>query len=182
MSKYQKKIPNYLTLLRVALIPFLIIAFYFENGIKYISSAIFIVASITDYFDGYLSRKWQVESRLGALMDPIADKLIVTTALAIIIATESTHLVPAVGIMCREIFVSGLREFTATEEVSLPVTKLAKWKTGLQMLSITLLLAASGEVGSIVFYTGSILLWLAFLVTIYTGFIYFRAVQKQKLF
>lgn len=181
MQKYQENIPNILTMLRIILIPFLIIAYYFEDGIKYIASAIFIIASITDYFDGYLSRKWGVESKLGELMDPIADKLIVATALAIIIATESAHLIPAIGILCREIFISGLREYTAKEDISLPVTKLAKWKTGLQMASITLLLASSGEVGSIIFYTGSIGLWISFLITAYTGYLYFDEVRKKKL-
>ncbi len=182
MSSLKQKIPNYLTMLRVILIPFLVLAFYLEDGIKYFSSAIFVVASVTDYFDGYLSRKWNVESRLGELMDPIADKLIVATALCIIIATESLHLIPAVGILCRELFISGLREFSASKDITIPVTKLAKWKTGIQMLSITILLASSGDVGSIAFYSGSILLWIAFFITSYTGVSYFLAVKKEKLF
>lgn len=179
MKKYQANIPNYLTMFRVVLIPFLILSFYLENGTKYVSSGIFIIASITDYFDGYLSRRWQVQSKLGELMDPIADKLLVTTALALIIAADNSHLIPAVGIMCREIFISGLREFTAKQELNLPVTNLAKWKTAIQMLAMVILLTVADQPEMIAFYVGSFFLWIAFALTLYTGFLYFVAVKES---
>jgi len=182
MEQLRAKIPNYLTLLRVLLIPFLILSFYLEDGVRYITASIFVIAAITDFFDGYLSRKWNVQSKFGALMDPIADKLIVATALILIVASDNSNLVAAVGIMCREIFISGLREFTAKSEVDIPVTNLAKWKTALQMFSIILLLAATGAIGSPVYYVGSVCLWLAFIITFYTGFLYYKAAKEQKLF
>jgi len=178
----RKKIPNYLTLLRVALIPFLIVSFYFEEGVRYITASIFVIASITDFFDGYLSRKWEVTSKFGELMDPIADKLIVATALILIVASDDSNMIAAIGIMCREIYISGLREYTAKHEVNVPVTKLAKWKTALQMFAIILLLAATGAIGSPIYYIGSVSLWLAFAITFYTGFLYYKSAKEEGLF
>jgi len=186
MITSKEKIPNFLTMARVALIPILILSFYFEHSItkseyQIITVSIFIIAAITDYFDGYLSRLWKVESKIGALMDPIADKLIVTTALALLIDANNAHIIPAIGILCREIFISGLREFLAETKVNMPVSWLAKWKTGLQMLAIMILLLSSRTPDSIVSIVGSVMLWIAFFLTIYTGWLYFKSAKEQKL-
>jgi CDP-diacylglycerol--glycerol-3-phosphate 3-phosphatidyltransferase len=186
MQKYKEKIPNFLTFTRIALIPILIISFYFENRFidfefQIATMSIFVVAAITDYFDGYLSRKWQVQSKIGTLMDPIADKLIVTSALALIIDANNTHIIPAIGILCREIFISGLREFLAETKVKMPVTHLAKWKTAIQMTAISILLLTSKVSGGTLSILGTILLWLAFILTIYTGWLYFNSARKQNL-
>ena len=189
MSALKQKLPNYLTILRVALIPFLLLSFYFEKGeIKIISTVIFLIASLSDFFDGYLSRKWNATSRFGTMLDPIADKLLITTALCLIITEETWLVFPTIIIICREIFISGLREFLGkNNDVEIPVTELAKWKTASQMLSVTLLLLTSGNIGgtnvaiNVLYYIGCIVFWLSAGLTLYTGYIYFISAKRQKL-
>lgn len=143
---------------------------------------IFTVASLTDFLDGYLARIWKQTSNIGRMLDPIADKLLVSTCLLLLAAdTDKTiagwSLWAAIIILCREILVSGLREYLAELKVSVPVTWVAKWKTTVQMLAIGFLLA--GSAGDKVFeyttHTGLVLLWAAALITLYTGYDYFRA-------
>jgi cardiolipin synthase (CMP-forming) len=190
MSDIKQKIPNYLTIFRVILIPFLLISFYLEKGeIKTISTFIFLIASISDFLDGYLSRKWSVQSRFGAMLDPIADKLLVATALCLIITEETWLVLPTVIIICREIFISGLREFLGKNgDVEMPVTKLAKWKTASQMVATTLLILTSGNIEgtnvtiNILYYLGCIVFWLSAGLTLYTGYKYYLAAKQQNLF
>lgn len=148
--------------------------------------ALFIAASITDYLDGYLARIWEQTSNIGKMLDPIADKLLVSTCLLLLAAdTDRTiagwTLWAAIIILCREILVSGLREYLAALKVSVPVTQLAKWKTTIQMVAIGFLLA--GPAGDKVLpYTtqlGIVLLWISAIVTLYTGYDYFRAGLKH---
>lgn len=184
MSVFKEKLPNYLTFARIISIPFLIFSYLLEDGLKFVASGIFIAASLTDYLDGYLSRKWQVQSKLGELMDPIADKLVVITALALLLDKDESHilLIPIIGIMCREIFVSGLREFLAKTSVDIPVTIMAKWKTGVQMTAIIILLASGGSEEFLFLYIlGATALWGAFILTIYTGWLYFKSAQDKGL-
>ena len=190
MSDFKQKLPNYLTIFRVILIPFLLISFYLEKGdVKIISTTIFVIASLTDFLDGYLSRKWSVQSRFGAMLDPIADKLLIATALCLIITEEAWLVLPSVVIICREIFVSGLREFLGKSgDIELPVTNLAKWKTASQMLATTLLILTSGSIEgidvtiNILYYVGCIVFWLAAALTLYTGYKYYSAAKQQNLF
>ena len=147
---------------------------------KWIAVSIFIVAGVSDFFDGYLARVWKQQTSLGRLLDPIADKLLVAVSLLLIVYTEEVtgwSIIAAVIILCREILVSGLREFLAELRVSVPVTKLAKVKTFLQMLSIGILL--SGPAADQVFIGlaefGLILFWISAILTIYTGYDYFKA-------
>ena len=140
----------------------------------------FILAAITDFFDGYLARAWQQQSALGRMLDPIADKLLVSVSLLMLAADgtiDDWSLIPAIIILCREILVSGLREFLAELQVSVPVTRLAKWKTAVQLFAIALLLA--GPAGETILpgttLAGLTALWLAAILTIYTGYDYFRA-------
>ncbi len=189
MSSFKQNLPNYLTIFRVILIPFLLISFYFEKGdIKTISAAIFLIASFSDFLDGYLSRKWHVESRFGAMLDPIADKLLVATALCLVITEEAWLVIPTVVIICREIFISGLREFLGKSgDIEMPVSNLAKWKTASQMAATTLLLLTSGIIANptvtinILYYLGCIIFWLSAGLTLYTGYKYYIAAKQQDL-
>ena len=174
-------LPNLLTYARILAVPTLVLAYYVESYTgRWLSLLIFLVACITDFFDGYLARVWQQQSAIGRLLDPIADKLLVATSL-ILLASDGTigdwSLLAAIVILTREIFVSGLREFLAELRVSVPVTKLAKWKTTMQMVALAFLLL--GPAGDRYFsypyvtFVGLLLLWISALVTLYTGYDYF---------
>jgi cardiolipin synthase len=181
-------LPNVLTYGRIIAVPALVLCFYIEGYVgRWLALAIFIAASVTDYLDGYLARVWQQTSGLGRLLDPIADKLLVATSLLLLVAERTiggASLLAAIVILTREIAVSGLREFLAELQVSVPVTRLAKWKTTLQMVAIGFLIA--GPAGDrlikyyfadlgLVTYVGLLLLWISALITLYTGYDYFRA-------
>jgi cardiolipin synthase len=174
-------LPNVLTYARIAAIPAVVLCFYVANPTsRWIAVGIFVAAAITDFLDGYLARIWQQQSELGRMLDPIADKLLVAACL-LMLASDGTianwSLLAAIVILCREILVSGLREFLAQLQVSVPVTQLAKWKTAAQMTAIGFLLA--GPAGDqVIPYTsefGIALLWVSALLTLYTGWDYFRA-------
>ena len=179
-------IPNMLTYGRIVAVPMVVLCFFIEGRLngsdlaRWSALAIFLVASITDFFDGYLARIWKQGSKLGTMLDPIADKLLVAACL-LVLAADGTiagwTIWAAIIILCREILVSGLREYLAELKVSVPVTRIAKWKTTLQMIAIGFLLA--GPAGDkIIPYTteaGITLLWIAALITLYTGYDYFRA-------
>ena len=175
-----------LTYGRIVAVPMVVLCFFIEGRLngsdlaRWSALAIFLVASITDFFDGYLARIWKQGSKLGTMLDPIADKLLVAACL-LVLAADGTiagwTIWAAIIILCREILVSGLREYLAELKVSVPVTRIAKWKTTLQMIAIGFLLA--GPAGDkIIPYTteaGITLLWIAALITLYTGYDYFRA-------
>ena len=138
-------LPNILTYGRIAAVPALVACFYFDGqGARWTALAIFIAAAITDFLDGYLARRWSQQSSLGRMLDPIADKLLVAATL-LMLTSDGTiwgvHLVAGVIILSREILVSGLREFLAELQVSVPVSHLAKWKTTIQLIAIGFLLA-----------------------------------------
>lgn len=190
MGKHAWSLPNLLTYGRIVAVPLIVLCFFMEGRLKssdparWMALAIFIVASLTDYLDGYLARIWQQTSNIGRMLDPIADKLLVSAAL-LLLAADGTiagwALWAAIIILCREILVSGLREYLAELKVSVPVTRLAKWKTTMQMVAIGFLLAGpAGE--KILPYTVEIgigLLWISAVVTLYTGYDYFRAGLKH---
>ena len=137
-------------------------------------------AAITDFFDGYLARAWSQQSSLGRMLDPIADKLLVAAVLLTLAADRTivgAALVAAIVILCREILVSGLREYLAELRVSVPVTRLAKWKTTLQLVAVGFLIAgpAGDAIVPVVTRVGITLLWLSALLTLYTGWDYLRA-------
>jgi cardiolipin synthase len=173
---WQKNLPNYLTYLRIAVIPGLILVFFLRGEWSYyLSTLLFFIAGITDWLDGYVARIWQAQSNLGRFLDPIADKLLVATALLLLVAQDRADLLPAIAIVCREILVSGLREFLAEIRVSVPVSKLAKFKTAAQMLAIGCLLLGKG--GSDWLHAellGRTLLWVAALLTLVTGYAYLK--------
>ena len=179
-------LPNMLTYARIAAIPVVVGCVYAQSimdgplWLRWFALAVFIAAAVTDFLDGYYARIWKQHSAFGRMLDPIADKLLVASCLLMLAADGIIHgwtLWAAIVILCREILVSGLREYLAALRVSVPVTKLAKWKTTAQLIAIGFLLA--GEAGDqvIPFTTqlGLLLLWLSALFTIYTGYDYFRA-------
>ena len=170
-------LPNLLTISRIVVIPVIFLSIYITTEVWSIfASILFIVASITDYFDGYLARARNQTSAFGRLLDPIADKLLVASALIVILAKPGmvwTQLsfIPVIVILCREILVSGLREFLREVNVGMPVTRLAKWKTGFQMTALSMMLLRG------VWYWGGIgefLLWIAGILTFITGYQYFQ--------
>ncbi len=179
-------LPNLLTYFRIALVPAVVVCFYIPGDASHwIALALFIVAGITDFFDGYLARAWEQQSNLGRMLDPIADKLLVAVVLIALTWQDiiaGFSLWAAIIILCREILVSGLREFLAELRVSVPVTQLAKWKTAIQMVALGFLLAGPAAdnllstPGAQTFTNmGLTLLWIAAILTLYTGIDYFRA-------
>lgn len=173
-------LPNILTLSRIIVVPLLIAAFYLDRPLaNWIACALFTLASLTDYLDGYLARSWDQVTRLGRFLDPVADKVMVAAALFMMVAHGQITdwlVLPALVILCREILVSGLREFLAEINVGVPVSRLAKWKTALQMVAIGLLLL--GEASPSWFdavTSGAAALWIAAALTLVTGWDYLRA-------
>ena len=179
-----KKIPNLLTIGRIIIVPFFVLAFYLPGFYGDLTACVlFVIASFTDFLDGMLARMMGEESKLGELLDPIADKIIVATALILLVMSGTIRhyeVIAAIIILTREILISGLREFLARGQIKLPVTNLAKLKTFLQMISIALLL--TGETGNKILNfqdynaqtIGIILLWLSAFLTLYTGYDYLR--------
>jgi cardiolipin synthase len=191
-------LPNMLTYGRIAAVPAVVAAMYWQDiwqgglWLRWVAMTIFILAAITDILDGYLARSWGQQSSFGRMLDPIADKLLVSSALLMLAADGTIRgwsLWAAIVILCREILVSGLREYLAELRVSVPVTQLAKWKTLMQNLAVGFLIA--GAAGDGVFPTviftvsaepmgpitmiGVALLWMSAVLTLYTGYDYFRA-------
>ena len=179
-------LPNILTYGRIAAVPVMVGLMYWQGidggglWLRWLALAVFIAAAVTDILDGYLARAWEQQSSLGRMLDPIADKLLVASCL-LMLAAEGTirgwTLFAAVVILCREILVSGLREYLAELRVSVPVTRLAKWKTSGQLVAIGFLIAgaAGDRVVAGVTQFGILLLWLSAILTLYTGYDYMRA-------
>ncbi|QLF70019.1 CDP-diacylglycerol--glycerol-3-phosphate 3-phosphatidyltransferase [Peteryoungia desertarenae] len=192
MASRAYNIPNLLTYARIVAVPLIVVCFFLEGRLqssdfaRWAALAIFIVASITDYFDGYLARIWNQTSNIGKMLDPIADKLLIASIL-LLMAADGTiagwSIWPAITILCREILVSGLREYLAALKVSVPVTRIAKWKTTAQMVALGFLLAgpAGDKILPYTTETGITLLWIAAILTIYTGYDYFRAGAKHMV-
>lgn len=180
----QLTLPNILTLSRVAVIPVFVALFFLETPTgQWIACGVFALAAITDFFDGYLARARDQLSAFGTFLDPVADKLLVAAALLMMVGfgqIAGVAMIPAVIILCREILVSGLREFLAGLSVSLPVSRLAKWKTTIQMVAIGFLIIGNGAHPTVpegfpVRLIGECGLWLAAAITLITGYDYLRA-------
>ena len=175
----RSQIPNSLTLLRYLLVPCLIASWYVADTARWWPLALFVLASITDFFDGFLARKWGVESELGRLLDPNADKLLVASALVLLAASGEAPAVAVIVILCRELFVSGLREFMAARNVTIHVSTLAKWKTASQMAACVLLLTAHAYPHPHLLQSGQWLLWTAAALAVITGFDYTKGVLRN---
>ncbi|WP_148155759.1 CDP-diacylglycerol--glycerol-3-phosphate 3-phosphatidyltransferase [Ciceribacter azotifigens] len=192
MASRALNIPNLLTYARIIAVPVIVLCFFVEGRLassdwaRWTALTLFIIASVTDFFDGYLARIWNQTSNIGRMLDPIADKLLVASVL-LLMAADGTiagwSLWAAITILCREILVSGLREYLAALKVSVPVTRIAKWKTTIQMVAIAFLLAGPAGDKFLPYTTeaGITLLWIAALLTIYTGYDYFRAGVKHMV-
>lgn len=179
-------LPNLLTYGRVAAVPFVVFFMMWPQNywMRWMAFAVFAVAAVTDFFDGYLARAWSQQSSLGRVLDPIADKLIVAASLLVLVADRTISgwsLWAAIVILCREILVSGLREYLAELRVSVPVSTVAKWKTTLQILAVGFLIA--GPAGEPLVpgtqMIGLVLLWVSALLTLYTGWDYLKAGIKH---
>ncbi len=190
MKKIQPKnllwaLPNILTYIRILIIPAIFCVLYSKNIIlsNYVACGLFVIASITDYFDGYLSRKMKLTSEIGRFLDPIADKLLVVTVLVVLVQTKFTGVLETVlasVIICREIFVSGLREYLGNFHTKMPVSKLAKWKTTAQLFAISFLIFGNTHTNQFynsywdyitfdIYVAGVCLLLIASVLTIWTG-------------
>ncbi|MCW5688141.1 MAG: CDP-diacylglycerol--glycerol-3-phosphate 3-phosphatidyltransferase [Pseudolabrys sp.] len=185
-------LPNILTYARIAAVPVVVGLLFWQSlmggelWLRWVALAVFIAAAVTDFFDGYLARAWGQQSSLGRMLDPIADKLLVASSLLMLAAGTTIRgwaLLAAIIILCREVLVSGLREFLAELRVGVPVTTLAKWKTFAQLFAIGFLIA--GEAGEKVLpftiEVGITLLWLAAILTLYTGWDYLRAGLRHMI-
>ena len=176
------KIPNMLTIGRIIIVPFFVISFFLPGFYgEIIPFLLFILASFTDFLDGLLARLYKEESKLGELLDPIADKIIVSTALILLVMNETIQnyeVIAAIIILTREILISGLREFLSDIRIKMPVSSLAKVKTFIQMFSIAILL--TGETGNKIINfedynaqtIGIVFLWLSAFLTLYTAYDY----------
>jgi len=179
-------LPNILTYARIAAVPVVVGVLFWQSifegplWLRWVALAVFVAAGVTDFLDGYFARIWGQQSSLGRMLDPIADKLLVAACLLMLAAGSTIRgwtLLAAVIILCREILVSGLREYLAELQVSVPVTRLAKWKTSAQLVAVGFLIAgeAGDRVVPVVSQVGILLLWLSAMLTLYTGYDYMRA-------
>jgi len=174
-------LPNLLTLSRIVAIPVVCLLLLLDKPWgSWLALGAFVVACVTDFFDGYLARTWQQVSNFGRFLDPIADKLLVVSVLLMLVGIDrlaGIHILPAAVILCREILVSGLREHLAEVRVGVPVSRLAKWKTAIQMVALGFLLVGEdGPMFGPVTTTeiGVAGIWAAALLTLITGYDYLR--------
>ena len=173
-------LPNLLTLSRILVIPLVVGTFYVSgDAARWFCCVVFSAAGVTDWLDGHVARRWEQQSEIGRFLDPIADKLLVSATLFMLTAygrLPSQALLPALVILCREILVSGLREYLADLRIGVPVSRLAKWKTTIQMVAIGFLIVGDAGEGLLpVRGIGEALLWLAASLTLVTGYDYLRA-------
>ncbi len=183
-AAYVRLLPNLLTLSRILAVPILVALLWpAEQGRQWhigymLAFALYCLMGVTDYFDGYLARAQGTVSKLGVFLDPIADKIMVGAVILILCATRDiagVHVIAALIILLREIIVSGLREFLAGLQVSVPVSRLAKWKTALQMVALGAMILSGGvPQWPFVLWTGLVTLWAAALLTLVTGWDYLR--------
>lgn len=170
-------VPNILTVFRLLCAPGVALVFLIlpRPLADLVALILFITASLTDFVDGYLARKWQQMSKFGAMLDPIADKAMVVTAIAVLTMLHGVNgliVIPAALILLRETFVSGLREFLGDTAGTLKVTKLAKWKTTAQMVAIAVLFSYGAVDKAVLFTLGILIFWIAALLTVMTGWDY----------
>jgi len=174
---------NILTLSRILVIPLIVILIYLKGPMSgWIAFVLFCLAGITDYYDGYFARMRKEVSNLGTFLDPIADKLLVASVILILTSKgiiNNWETIPALIILLREIAVSGLREFLIKTKVSLPVSRIAKFKTSLQLIALGILILSEGGIAVVpILLFGKIALWLAGLLTLYTGYDYMKSAFK----
>ena len=170
-------IPNIITFIRIILIPIILYLLFSENpNIVLLAGGLFIISSISDYFDGYLARVLNQSSKLGTLLDPIADKLLIASVIVVLVDTNvisNLHVIPAIIILLREIAISGLREYLAKMNTDMPVSKLAKYKTTFQMVTLSILIISLGfQLNDFLWNLGLVSLWIAAIITLLSGYNY----------
>ncbi len=175
---------NFLTLIRIAVIPVIVFCIYLKSPLfGWIAFVLFCLASITDYFDGYFARIRNEVTNFGTFLDPIADKLLVAAVILILTSKgviRDWDTIPALIILLREITVSGLREYLAGIKVSIPVSRIAKLKTLLQLSALALLILSESSINiTPIIFLGKIFLWLSGLLTLYTAYDYIKASIKH---
>jgi CDP-diacylglycerol--glycerol-3-phosphate 3-phosphatidyltransferase len=174
-----KNIPNMMTILRIIMIPVVVIMFFlvpFNDRVRYIIASIFLFASITDYIDGALARLWKAHSNFGRMFDPIADKMLITATMVMMVDKHIAPAIPILVILCREIFISGMRQYLAEMHVDIRVNLLGKLKTVLQIISVLALMIAKGD--RYIMYA-KVALWIATVFTVISGYTYFRQGMKK---
>ena len=175
---------NILTLSRIIVIPVILLLIYMKGPFSgWTAFALFCLAGITDYFDGYFARMRKAISNLGTFLDPIADKLLVSSVILILTSKgiiDRWETIPALIILLREIAVSGLREYLAGIKVSVPVSSIAKLKTSLQLIALGILILSEGEIEVLpILLFGKFALWFAAILTLYTGYDYLKSGLKH---
>ena len=168
------KIPNLLTFARVACVPIVLVLVLIKPDAHAVLFALFLFATVTDFLDGYLARRWNVVNALGAMLDPLADKLLVALLLVYLVSHTEIATLPVIVILLREIYVSGLRECLGNQQIALPVSSGGKWKTAMQMIAITLLLAAP------VFHEPALMPLGSFVLMISAALAFFSAVDYTR--
>ncbi|MBX9766236.1 MAG: CDP-diacylglycerol--glycerol-3-phosphate 3-phosphatidyltransferase [Bdellovibrionales bacterium] len=184
LPAWKRNLPNQITWLRVILVPFIVVALSqgtIEGG--YVAAAIFIIGSISDYFDGSLARKWGVVSSFGKFMDPIADKILVTSTLVMLIPSGRLDVYMVLILLARDTLISGLRSVAASENVIIPAGVLGKWKTAIQMVAIPAVLIHEPLLGVPVGRIGYWILWVSVGLSVISGvdyiWDYMKAVAKR---
>ena len=177
-------ISNLLTLFRIFIIPIILIMILMKGSVySYIAFLFFCIAGISDFFDGYFARIFKEQTNFGTFLDPIADKLLVASVILILTSIGTINgwtTIPALIILLREITVSGLREFLAGIKVSVPVSHIAKFKTMLQIIALALLILSQSNIDFLfILYLGKSALWIAAILTLYTGYDYMRSAIKH---
>jgi cardiolipin synthase len=178
-----KSLPNLLTAGRIAAIPLLVLLLFLDGGVaRWLAFLVFVAAAVTDYFDGFAARRLKVVTPLGRFLDPIADKLLVAAVIIALVAVDKLTgwlVAAAILVLCRELLVSGLREYLAELGVPLPVSRLAKWKTAVQLVALGLLIV--GMPGGFLFWCGQAAFWIATLLTLITGWDYLRVGLREMV-
>ena len=177
-------ISNLLTLARITVIPVIVLCIYMNNPFYvWLAFILFCAASITDYFDGYIARIRNEVTNFGTFLDPIADKLLVAAVILILTSKEviaDWETIPALIILLREIAVSGLREYLAKIKVSVPVSRISKIKTSLQLIALAFLILSESGITTIpIIFIGKTALWIAGILTLYTGYDYLKSGLKH---
>ncbi len=185
-SRLALSLPNILTYLRLVAVPLVVVSLTLVGGDlgRWLAFGLFVAASVTDWLDGYLARAWSLQSKLGQMLDPIADKLLVGTTLLMLVhdqTIDGVSIWAALIVLSREILVSGMREFLAGLNVTVLVSRLAKWKTAVQMVALAVLLVAPALMTyqTEVHGFGIACLWLAALLTLWTGYDYLKAALRH---
>ena len=180
-----RNLPNIITISRILILPLIMLTFYFEDNIlgNQIGATLFIAASISDMFDGIIARKYKTISKLGTILDPIADKILISSTLIILIHFKNINITPCILIIAREISISGLREILSYQNNIIPVSKLSKIKTVIQMISIALMILGSEASG--IFFLDNLaitLLWISAFLSIITASKYINKIFRKEKF